>query len=481
MRRLTTVLMTLTLAASAGAEEPESAPAVTVPPVRTNPELDARVRKVLGGGGARKLTLARARAIAISRNPSVKNVDEEIYRATALIQRAWAIVLPRLKADASITRNSAEAVLDTNEMAAGLAQALGVTPPPGGFGLPQTVIQEKWAKTFGVSANLTLFTARAFPLIKNAYDNRALQRHRGRHTRHELLFAVARAFYQVRSARELVRVGQDNLVTSRQFLRQAEARKIVGRGTKIDVLRAEIQLVNAEKELENALDTLTLARTALGTLLDLGEPFVVADPTSPTEPRGDLRQLTRTALGSRLDLKTLEAARHIARRDVQDTTLMWVPDLDVTYNWRWMSSEGFSGEQDTWQLIFGARWSLLEGGERIAEVRRKRSSLRTADNNIKDRMLAVKNEVKQSHTELARARRNVRVAEKQLQLAEENHRLVSKQYDVGIVTSLDLQSATNQLTRARIGQVIEKLAHEQAVLDLQRVTGEYSELALRTK
>ena len=84
----------------------------------------------------------------------------------------------------------------------------------------------------------------------------------------------------------------------------------------------------------------------------------------------------------------------------------------------------------------------------------------------------------QSYQEVVQRHRNVDLAEKQVALAEENHTLISRQYQVGIVSSLDVLDASTELATKRITQVLERLQYDIAVLKLRKAAGEYSALAL---
>ena len=406
----------------------------------------------------RKLDLAAAQRLARKHNPSYKLLAERVKQADLLIHRAWSTVLPRLSASAAVTRNSDEVEITM----------------PLGAGPPQTVtLQEGVNKRFGVTASATLFNASAIPLIKNAYDNLEATRLRSAHQRAELRLAVSRAYYQVHATRQLVRTAADNLAPAKRFQQEADARRKLGSATSIDAMRARLRVLAATRALRDAEDGAKLARAGLATLLGVErDSFTLAAPPVAASPGGDLATLTRRALKHRQDLQALRMDRKVASRGPTAAFLGWAPVLDVSYSWRYDSAGGFSGSNDTWQLVFGARWSLLEGGQRVTAVRQQRSRLRAARSTLRARELAVRQQIRQGSLRLRRAERNLRLAAQQVDLAEETHDAVTRQYRAGLVSSLEVVNAGTELERRRVARVVERLQRDLARLELRRALGD---------
>jgi outer membrane protein TolC len=99
-------------------------------------------------------------------------------------------------------------------------------------------------------------------------------------------------------------------------------------------------------------------------------------------------------------------------------------------------------------------------------------------NSMEQLAIDIGKEVDEKYKGMTKSRRNVLLAEKQLSLAEENHHLVSRQYEAGIVTSLDVLNATTELGTKRINQVLEQLWFDLAIVALIESIGEYYPLAV---
>lgn len=429
-------------------------------------------------GQAEVLTLAQARALALAHHPQIKAQAEAVTQAEVLRWRAWAILLPRVFLEGSITRNDKEMSLEFPDFVglvdAVVAQRLGQEAAPPSPG-QATVIQELWGQHFGFTASIPIFNAQSIPLVRMAYDNIEAARLQARFQRSQLAYAVSAAYYGAHAGAEDVRIAQDNLHTAQEFLRLAERLQSVGTGLRIDALKAQIAVAGAEKAVADALDRLRLARASLAYLTGRREPFVTVAPPAPTPRPLELGQLQRSALEERLDLRAARIQANMALRDREQTWAKFVPSFDLTYNYSWDSATGFGGEHESWRLIFGAKWTLLEGGDRIAELDQKASLLRQAGYQLDGLVLSIREEVEKAAVAIEGRQRNLQLVAKQLALAEESHRLVSTQYASGLATGVELLDATTTLSVARRAQVLEALQHQLAWLTLDRALGQGQE------
>ncbi len=427
-------------------------------------------------GDGPTLSLGQAHKMALAHNYNIKNLQETIRQADILIWQAWSILLPNLSMNGSVTRNEKELAMMTPDLSD--PAALTAMLSGSGDSLPMTkiVMQEKWGKSFGFTANMALFNARSIPLLRNAYANVDLTNFNARYQKNELLFAVTAAYYNVQTMKEMIFVAEENLKNASEFHKLSEARLRVGQGTRIDLLRAEIERTNADKELKNAKDSLTLAKTSLAFLIGQKGPYSIEEPVKAKAVSGNLDDISQKAVKDRLDLKASRLSVEMAERDKLETWMKYIPTFNVTYNWTWNSAAGFSGEKDSWALIFGASWSIFEGGMREAELCERASKIRQARNSARQMGLDVREDVETALLELDKGERNVELAAKQLDLAQESYDLVHRQYENGLASSLDLLDAQTALNNAKTGKVLEELQRQLAVLTLNKAAGEINPL-----
>jgi outer membrane protein, multidrug efflux system len=427
------------------------------------------------------ISLERAQQLARKNNPSFRNLDEQIYQSEVLIKSAWAMLLPTVSATAQLIRNRSESSMAFPAFASPAFKQwvnddTGSVPFPMG---DEIVIQKKWQSSIGLTTNVTLFNARSIPLIQNAYDMVDQQRLKAQTARNDLLFAVTSAYYQIANLRELVNVYADNITVAKESLRMAEARKLVGQGTQIDVMRAQIQLKEMEQTLADAVDAYNTAKRSLALFIGVKGDFQLVMPRQIQDVEQTEASLTDSALSNRVELRSAEMDVVLARRMGEETRNKWIPKFDATFKVDLSNVEGFSGEKANWMLIFGMNWSIFEGGARLAERDERASKIRMAQNQIDQLKLDIKTDVANKVQDKISKQRKLEVSGELVALAEENHKMISKQYEVGMANSLELTDAANELANKKVMRVVAKLEYELALLTLGKTVGEYSSLALK--
>ncbi len=419
-----------------------------------------------------RITVQDARARALEYYPAIQNIEETIKQADLLVASAWTMLLPNLSAHGNYTINSSAGEIafpDFQDPAA--IQVL--TTGQGDLPMITTTVQEETSYLFGFSANMPIFNARSIPLIGKANKYQDYTAYDGRHQKNALLFSVSASYYNAYSAQRMLQVAQENRDNAERFRALSQARLDVGSATRIDLLRADIQLKEAEKQLANAKDSLKLAKTGLSYLIGVTGDFELVEPEAIAGISGATSDLIAQALTDRLDLKASKLYMEMAKDDQAETWMKWVPMFDVTFNWNYNSATGFTNEHDSWSVIFGAKWNLLEGGSKIIEVFDRKSKTRVAQNNAQQLTLSIKEEVEKNHLQWQQHRRNLAIADEQVELAAESYRLVNRQYETGLATSLDVLDASTQLTSAKLNRVVERLQTDLSMLALNQSVGAY--------
>jgi len=413
------------------------------------------------------ITLAEAHEMALANNPQLLNVDESVRQADIMIAGSWSALLPFLTASASETRNDEEIVSE---------QTVFMPNDSGGFDTNtiEIVQQEEWVEQYGFTAGMTIFNLPSIINLRNAYAGRSQTEYAARQNKNDLLVAVSSAYYQVVSADKLMTVSQENVKNAEEFLRLAQGRLRVGLGTRLDKLQAEQTLLSAKKDLANARDSYRLAKRALAFLIGVEGDFNVHRPEAISAVEGNVDELIEQALAERSDLQAAEMEMDIAARERWATYSNWVPSLDVTYNWTHSSTENIAGENDSWRIVFGATWNIISGGGNLAQARLDASNHRVSANNLLQKKLDIRQEVEQQWITVQQYRRNIELAAKQLELAQETYRLTNRQYEVGQSSSLEVVDASGALSTARVNLVVEQLQLDLALLNLNKAVGVYS-------
>ncbi|MFN7135522.1 MAG: TolC family protein, partial [Myxococcales bacterium] len=241
------------------------------------------------------LTFDEALAAAEERNLDLKAAQARLDQANELSRRAWAGYLPQLSVGGQYTYNSVEARLslptgynirDVGVPTSGPSdpslppsvdnppgQPTNLTMVPAGFA--EAVIQRH--HTFGGQVQLqqALIAPQLWPAISNAYLAQSAARLNVENARREILFAAAQLYYGAAGLKESLAAQERMLEAQSQHVKDAKARYELGAGTRVALLRAQIEYARVEQNARRTRLSYESSISALATLLDRPPDFDV--------------------------------------------------------------------------------------------------------------------------------------------------------------------------------------------------------------
>lgn len=401
------------------------------------------------------LTLDEALDLARQNNLDLKVARARLQQSQLLSNRAVAAYLPSLIASGSYTRNSAEAAVSL----------------PGG---PQIVIQPYNALNGQIELRQAVLAPQLWPAIRNAGIAEDVAELSTEFTRREVLFGVAQAYYAAASYQEAIRASEFLLELNKAREQDTQRRFDAGTVTRVALLRAQLDRSRAEQDLVRAKNALAGLKLALGTLIQREPDFDLAPPPEPTVPaQASPDELVNQALQERSDVQAAEVGVKLSRTNKTGVILSYLPTLGVTGAYRIANAAGFTGQNETWAITFGASWTLFDGGLREANLSEASSRVREATVTQTLAQARVKEEVRRSKLDLENALANRAKAEEALELARESNRLTDVSFKAGVATYLEVADANTALTNAEVGFVSERLQASLAALRLLNSLGSF--------
>jgi outer membrane protein, heavy metal efflux system len=250
------------------------------------------------------------------------------------------------------------------------------------------------------------------------------------------------------------------------FVRRAQARYSAGTTPKLDLVRAQVELAQAENQLiANARD-LANARAALNRLVGrrLGAPIAAADSLAVPPGLPDLDSLEVAALAARPELGDLKSQQEGARAATGLAREYWLPDLTLGIS-RDYADPGpgvlFTGVSLPIPLLF---WQHSRG--EIGEARHRELELAAA---YRDLQGQVGQDVRAAYAAAAAAlRQAVYLRDELLPLARRAYRIASVSYGLGGSSALELIDARRNLLDAESQYTDALAAANSTRADLQR-------------
>jgi outer membrane protein len=404
------------------------------------------------------LRLEEAYQLALTNEEQVKIAARELAKAQLLPWRAVTLLTPRADIAGVFTRNKEEIAFTQQPTLPGQAGTPSVIRPleswQGTFILTQPIFQPSFLPTYRLGKE-------AVQQSKQQYG----------FTIREILFGVARAYYDVLRSREQVRVARDTLKLTKDELKQAQARFRVGEVTKTDVLRAEVEVARAERTLITNQNILQLAFATLARVVGVREPLRVEEPI-PLVSRGEpYEQLVDKAYSQRQDLRAQASAVEVTRERKNQVLARYAPQVNTQWQYPRLDSPTFANRDEFWVLTLNFQVPLFDGGVRELDLQEQQENLIQSELQLERLKKDVGIEVKQTLLEVATLEATLETLKKEVSLAQENYKITSKQYAVGLATSLDVNTAVNTLNQVRTQVIDQTYAYQVALLALDRAVG----------
>ena len=299
---------------------------------------------------------------------------------------------------------------------------------------------------------------------------------------HNELFGVRTRFYDLLLAREQIEVQDQNVRLLEEQLQIARNRFEAGAVSNFDVLRAEVELANAQpplirarNALRTAIDELRLSigydNTAPGNLVRV--PEFVGDLTVQRVSY-DLASSLQTALGSRPELLQLETLLEARAAGVTLAKSGRRPTVELLGGYQVRkdgASDRFRSSLDGWTVGVQSSWAIFDGKSTEGQVTQALSQEEQTRLQLEQTRLAVQVEVRRALSSLSEATELTDAAVRVVQQAEEALRLANARYGAGTATQLELLSAQVALTSARNNQLQANYSYNVAAAAMRRALG----------
>jgi outer membrane protein TolC len=410
----------------------------------------------LRAGEPLRLSLADAIRRALDEGTAARIATSRVTEAEAQAQLARSVLQPQAGAGTLTASDSINLA------------TFGFTPP----GVPPVV-----GPFYVVDAHVTL----ALNVIDVAARRRWAAARAGvqvseeerRRTENDVAAAVAALYVALGRSSARIDEIQANVELFEKLRQLAADQKQAGIGTKLDTTRAEVQLARQQQSLLVATNERDLARLALLRAIgaDLGAGVELTDDwTQAAPPAPALDEALAAARQGRPELALLAEQVRAAELDAAAARAERLPTVGAQA----LGTESGNRVRDAaWSRTLGVAVNVpIFTGRRIearvAAAQAKREQLLLQQ---RDAERQVEQEVRRALLVLGNARSRVELAEKSVQLADDELTLASDRFKAGVASSIEVDNAQTSLAAARDARIDAQADEAQARFDLARATG----------
>jgi outer membrane protein len=416
---------------------------------------------------AEPLTLEKAVALAIERNPAMLVSQEEVQELRGKITEVRSEAFPQVTfqgyglrlRDPSILNSSSFDQVPQEFKDALVPRATNMFDM--GLNIKQPIYTAGKVRT-------ALKLAKASLEEKNANCNV---------TRQQLTFKVFEAFHSLLLAeanREVVRETQQQLV---KHLEQARIRFNNGVATEVDVLRSEVSVANLEPAMIRADNNVRFARAAINNLIvvDLDAPLRI-DGVLEYHPWAvdNLEEIQKRTLDMRPEIQV--ARQQVQQAEYTKSLAHAQKKLTVDFETQWGYSvrdvENFFNNQFLrWNFAFNFKLPLIDSGRTSGLVAQATARTNAAEQRLAQLENDIRLEVKQAYDDMQSSAKAIAAAQLSVSQAEKVHTMMQANYEYGAATTLDVLDAQIALTIARNAQIGATYDYEMAKARLRLASG----------
>ena len=407
-------------------------------------------------------TLKKSIEEALENNWNLRAIREKVDQAKMVKNQARAEFLPKLGTTYGYTRLSEVPLIRSSVLP---EIALGT----------QDNYQWKGTVTQPLFTGLALISS--YRLAELGIDKSETELELGRL---DLVLRVKTAYFNILLADKGVEVAEKDVESRKSNVKVARSFYKVGMIPINDLLKAEVELANADQNLVTARNAGRLARSSFNTALSrpVNAPVDVEDISGFEPEEGDFQDYVSKALETRPEMRLVDIGILQADQRIRLARSKNYPEIGLTYEYiKEGDTADVSGspfhDANSWQVTAGLSWTFWEWGKTHYAVREVESLKRELMQNKLALEDSIRLELREAVLALEDAEENIPTTQKAVEQGEENLRVNEERYKAQVTTITEVLDAQTLLTRARVNYYKALYNHHLARARLVRALGMY--------
>lgn len=419
------------------------------------------------------ITLEQAIELSLRNNKDVQATKLQVEQSSLALREARGALFPTLDVGSSLNyRNAAfrDSFIDQR-----IDQQAEET------GLPREQVESQFAdsqfESFDFDASVTL----SYSIYNGGQRGAAIRASQKQLKSSELeleriteqtTFETSRDYYNLQNSDAQVEIEKAAVDDANQTLKDAQLLEKAGLGTRFDVLRAEVELAQAQQRLSTAQANQNISRRQLAETLSVSHDTDLSTADKIEEAGSWSLSLSESivqAFNNRAELEQLILQKEISTEQRKIALSQVRPSLSA--NASYSTNDDFSDEfdlTDQYQIGLSLQWRLFDGGAARASARQSDKDGEIAETQFANQRNQIRFAVEQAFYGLEANKKNIGTATKEVELAEESLRLARLRFQAGVGTQTDVIEAQTQLTAARGNLLSSIIDYNQSYADLQR-------------
>ncbi len=253
---------------------------------------------------------------------------------------------------------------------------------------------------------------------------------------------TANSFYLVLSLENDIAILKKEAGLYDKRIQELRSRVAIGRSRTTEVLNVRVSLATLLAQMEQVRSQLSTARELLSFLTGLPPSTELSDSQNLPSSIGTFESYD-AMLSDRPDIKAALARTEAAKNSVDIAKGAFWPSADISGDYYFSRPKGILQNSD-WDATIIATLPLFTGGLNTSHLAESDSLLRQSQNDLEQTKRLAEQELRSNYRQLTYDISQVKEFQNATDLAEKNYVAVSGDYDLGLVSNLDvLQTLTS--------------------------------------
>lgn len=424
------------------------------------------------------LSIVDALNLAATHNGTILQGQQQIEATYGVAIQTRAIALPSLVEQARYTYRDE----GLNDIPESDPVVLPTVPPITLGGTPGKPNNQNWSSDVQIVQSLyeggrILSAVRSSKLIRE----QALMNYQA--TVADILLQVRIVYDDALYASKQIEVRAASVKLLSEQLDLTKKRAAAGVVTDFEVLRAEVELANAQPPLITAQNDYAIAKQKLVQLMGFDLPVDAAadlplnlsSNLSAKPYNGELSQAVSKALAKRSEIAALEKELALRKESIVSAKAGYKPSLQTYAGYELLSRNSSRNAGDNtygWSVGGQVSWALFDGFLTKGRVQEARALTAKASEALAEAKRQIALEVRTAWSSLTESKAVLVSQEKNTETAAESLRLAGIRYEAGTGTQIDVLSAQTALTDARVSYVQALRNYSVSRARLERAVGD---------
>jgi outer membrane protein TolC len=293
-----------------------------------------------------------------------------------------------------------------------------------------------------------------------------------------LVFTVVQDYYGLAAAQRKLANAKQSLDEAQRFLDITQKQERGGEAAHADVVKAQLQSQQRERDVQDAQLAVDKARIALAVLIfpDFNQNYTVVDDLQAVNPLPAFGELEGQAMSSSPDLRAAQATVQQETAGLSSARAAFLPSLSFDYWFGIDANQVAIYDRDHHRNLGSAaqatlnipvwNWGALQSKVRQAELRQQQAQL---DLKLTQRQLMAN--INSFYQEARVASTQIDSLNNAVDLSAESLRLTLLRYQAGEATALEVVDAQTTLVQARNAYADGLARYRVALGNLQTLTG----------